>query len=115
MPDLAEWTRARVPEMPDAKAFELAPDWVCEVLQRSTARIDRAGKVPAYARTGVAHVWLVDPALQTLDALRVESVGYWLLGTWYAEARVEVEPFDAIELELAARHNRKARQAKDLR
>jgi Uma2 family endonuclease len=102
VPDVAGWTRARMPELPDAKAFELAPDWVCEVLSPSTARVDRARKVPIYARAGVAHVWLVDPALQTLEALRLESGGYRLLGTWCAEARVRVEPFDAIELELAA-------------
>jgi Uma2 family endonuclease len=91
-----------MPEMPDAKAFELAPDWVCEVLSPSTARVDRASKVPIYARAGVSHVWLVDPALETLEALRLESAGYRLLGTWYGEARIRVEPFDAIELELSA-------------
>ncbi len=54
------------------------------------------------AGTGVVHVWLVDPALQTLETLRLESASYRLLGTWCGEARVRVEPFDAIELELAA-------------
>ncbi len=32
VPDLASWRRERMPELPDTAAFELAPDWVCEVL-----------------------------------------------------------------------------------
>jgi len=89
-------------EMPDASAFELPPDWTCEVLSPSTAKVDRVDKVPIYAQAGVSHVWLVDPALQTLEALRLESGGYRLLGTWHGSAKVRVEPFDAIDLELAA-------------
>ena len=61
VPDLAGWRRERMPELPDAAAFELAPDWICEVLSPSTAASDRAEKMPIYARERVAHVWLVDP------------------------------------------------------
>ena len=60
-----------MPELPDAAAFELPPDWACEVLSPSTAPTDRAEKMPVYAREGVAYVWLVDPvaraAQQVLD------------------------------------------------
>ena len=91
-----------MPELPDAKAFELAPDWTCEVLSPSTAKVDRVDKVPIYAQAGVSHVWLVDPVLQTLEALRLESGGYRLLGPWQGSAKARIEPFDAIELELSA-------------
>ena len=50
VPDLAGWRRERMPELPDTAAFELAPDWVCEVLSPSTAARDRADKVPIYLR-----------------------------------------------------------------
>src|SRR4051812_49194820 len=30
VPDLAGWRRERMPQIPDAAAFTLAPDWVCE-------------------------------------------------------------------------------------
>jgi Uma2 family endonuclease len=101
VPDLAGWKRERMPEMPDAAAFELSPDWVCEVLSPSTAATDRAGKMPIYAREGVAHMWLVDPLARTLEACRLEAGRWVVLGAWRDEARVCVEPFDAIELELA--------------
>ncbi len=32
VPDLAGWRRTRMPEVPDTAAFDLAPDWVAEVL-----------------------------------------------------------------------------------
>ena len=46
VPDLAGWRRERMPELPDAAYFTLAPDWVCEVLSPSTRRIDLHGKRP---------------------------------------------------------------------
>ena len=102
VPDLAGWRRERMPELPDATAFELAPDWACEVLSASTAVLDRTAKVPIYAQAGVAHVWLVDPVLRIVEALRLEAGGYRLLGTWHGEAAVRIEPFDTLELELSA-------------
>jgi len=100
VPDLAGWRRERMPELPDAAAFELAPDWICEVLSPSTEARDRADKLPIYARERVAHVWLVDPVTQTLEALRLEDGRWVLLGTWRDDAKVHVEPFAAVELEL---------------
>jgi Uma2 family endonuclease len=101
VPDLAGWRRARMPELPDAAAFELPPDWVCEVPSPSTAALDRAEKLPIYAREGVAHAWLVDPIAKTLEVLRLEDARWMLIGTWRDDAKVRVEPFAELELELA--------------
>jgi Uma2 family endonuclease len=101
VPDLAGWRRERMPELPDAAAFELAPDWVCEVLSPSTAAVDRADKLPIYAREGVRHAWLLDPVATTLEVLRLEGGGWRLVATWRGDAVVRAEPFDAIELEVA--------------
>lgn len=89
-----------MPELPDAAAFELAPDWVCEVLSPSTAAIDRAEKMPIYAREGVTNLWLVDPIARTLEACRLEQGRWLLLGTWRDDAKVRAEPFAEFELEL---------------
>jgi len=43
----------------------------------------------------------VDPIVRTLEALRLDGETYRLVGTWRDEALVRIEPFDAIELELA--------------
>jgi len=100
VPDLAGWRRERMPEMPDAAAFELAPDWVCEVLSPGTAATDRVSKMPIFARERVKHVWLVDPLARTLEAYRLEDARWLLLGTWRDDALVRVEPFEAHELQL---------------
>jgi Uma2 family endonuclease len=102
VPDIAGWRRTRMPELPDTAAFELAPDWICEVLSPSTHAVDRAEKLPIYAREGVAHAWLVDPMEQTLEVFHLEQARWSLVGTWHGEAKVRAEPFDAIELELGA-------------
>jgi Uma2 family endonuclease len=101
VPDLAGWRRERMPELPDASAFELAPDWTCEVLSPSTAATDRAEKMPIYAREHVGHMWLVDPIARTLEACQLENGRWVLLGTWRDDARVRAAPFEAYELELA--------------
>lgn len=102
VPDLAGWRRERMPELPDAAAFELAPDCVCEILSPSTASIDRADKMPIYLHDGVSYIWLVDPLLQTLEAFKLEASAYRLLGVWKGSAAVRIEPFEALELEPSA-------------
>lgn len=102
VPDLAGWRRERMPELPDAAAFELAPDWVSEVLSPSTAAIDRIDKMPIYAREHVRHVWLVDPVQRTLEVLRLDGATYRLVATHRDDVAVHVEPFDALPFELGA-------------
>ena len=101
VPDLAGWRKERMPQSPRTAATSLAPDWVCEVLSPSTAALDRTVKLPVYAREGVRHVWLLDPLARTLEHFRLEGERYLLLVTHSGQARVRVEPFEAIELELA--------------
>lgn len=101
VPDLAGWRRERMPEVPFDKAhFELAPDWVCEVLSPSTAATDRGEKLPIYAREAVRHVWLVDPLVRTLEVLRLDGATYRIVSVHRDDARVRAEPFDAFELDL---------------
>ena len=102
VPDLAGWRHSRMPTRSAVPNFTLAPDWVCEVLSPSTARIDRTVKKRIYARQGVEFVWLVDPVLRILEVLQRHE-GRWLeRGSWSGNARVRAEPFEALELELEA-------------
>lgn len=76
VPDIAGWRRHRLAAIPETPAITLAPDWVCEVISRSTEGLDRGRKLAVYAREGVAHAWLVNPEAQTREILRLES-GRW--------------------------------------
>lgn len=106
IPDLAGWRRERIPADflagTEPPFITLAPDWVCEVLSPSTERVDRGRKLDLYRREGVAHVWLVSPALQTLEVLRRHDLGWLLVATFEGNSAVRAEPFDAVELDLAA-------------
>jgi Uma2 family endonuclease len=87
------------PASPHAYA---APDWLCEVLSPSTEAVDRRKKLAIYAAAGVGHVWLLNPLLQTLEILRLESQRWSLVVTHEADAKVRAEPFHEIELPLRA-------------
>lgn len=102
VPDLGGWRRERMPVMTtELPYFDLAPDWVCEVLSDSTKKLDRVKKVPIYARSGVKNVWLVDPIARTLEVLRLERERYVIVAAHADDAKVRAEPFDAIELDLS--------------
>ena len=108
-PDLAGWRRERVPDdflADEAPAhITLVPDWICEVISDRTEAHDRGKKRRIYRREGVKYYWIVDPRIQTLEVFRLED-GRWVeLDTWEGEAVVRAEPFDAIELDLAALWN----------
>ncbi|HEY3446269.1 MAG TPA: Uma2 family endonuclease [Myxococcales bacterium] len=100
VPDLAGWRRERMPTVPETAFFELAPDWLCEVLSPSTERLDRSKKLRRYAKMGVAHIWLVNPVLRTLEALRLVDGKWLLVATHAGDERVRAEPFEAVELDL---------------
>src|SRR5262249_35135203 len=73
VPDLGGWRRERMSTIKDVPYFDLAPDWVCEVLSDSTRKLDRTQKLPKYAVAGIRHAWLVDPIARTLEVLRLEG------------------------------------------
>jgi Uma2 family endonuclease len=102
VPDLAGWRRERLPEITnEVPYFELAPDWVCEVLSTTTSQLDRTKKLPLYARAGVPSVWLVDPIARVLEVLVFEREKYVIDGAYADSARVRAVPFDAVELDLS--------------
>jgi Uma2 family endonuclease len=103
VPDLAGWRVARLPALPETAYFTLPPDWICEVLSKSTESIDRNEKLPIYAAQGVGHVWLVDPSAKTLEVYELGAAGRWRqVRIHQGTARVREAPFEAIELELGA-------------
>ena len=100
VPDLAGWRRERMPEYPLTAYVTLAPDWVCEVLSASTRRVDLQEKRPVYAREGVVHLWLIDPADRTLEAFELRDGEWVLIACAKDDEAVSVRPFDAITFSL---------------
>lgn len=91
-----------MPSLPETAWFELAPDWVCEVLSPSTVRLDRAGKMPRYAAQGVRWLWLIDSNIRTLEAYELHDGQWPLLTVLDEDKKVWVVPFDGVEFPLSA-------------
>jgi Uma2 family endonuclease len=101
VPDLGGWRRERMPRLPETAWFELAPDWVCEVLSPDTRRIDLTDKRRLYAAAGVPFLWFVDPIARTLEAFALRDGKWTLISAVGGDEPVRVPPFDAISFPLA--------------
>jgi Uma2 family endonuclease len=99
-PDLSGWRRERLPDPGDQRPIDVVPDWVCEITSPSTAARDRVAKRALYARSGVRHYWIVDPAARLLEALRLDGDRWVEIGVWGDGDLARIEPFEAVELEV---------------
>ena len=99
VPDIAGWRRERMPVIEDGPYFDLAPDWVCEVLSPSTAAFERGRKADVYLEVGVKHLWLVDADTPQIEAFEAVE-GRWLRLGAYREPDARIVPFDAVPLDV---------------
>ncbi len=100
VPDLGGWRRERMPRYPKNQIFDLSPDWVCEVLSPSTARVDRSKKMRIYAEHAVAYCWIMDPLQKTLETYQLMKEQWVLLQTYSGNDVVRAEPFPLAEIDL---------------
>ena len=99
-PDVCGWRAERMPSLPSQPYVTSVPDWIGEVPCRPFYKRE---KLAVYAASGVPHVWWIDPVEQTLEVYRLGDDHRWLdVRLFQADARVRLEPFAAIELDLAA-------------
>lgn len=68
-PDLAYWSRRRLPEMPDG-FVEVPPDLAVEVVSPGDSQSYVHRKVLHYLDHGVALVWVVEPKTRTVTVYR---------------------------------------------
>jgi hypothetical protein len=102
IPDVAGWRTERLPTLPRTAYIAVTPDWVCEILSPSTQNIDRHSKLPAYAAAGVQTVWLISERARTLEVFRLGKKSHEHVATHSGDARVRVEPFPELRLDLVS-------------
>jgi Uma2 family endonuclease len=101
-PDLSGWRRERLPNPSEIRPITVVPDWVCEISSPSTFARDRVAKRDLYARSGIAHYWIIDVDNRVVEAFTLEAGRWTLAGSYDASAtNVRIPPFDAVELEIA--------------
>jgi Uma2 family endonuclease len=101
--DLAGWRRERLQAKPAGRPVRQVPDWVCEVLS-SNRKHDTVTKFDVLGSAGVRHYWLIDVDARELVVHRREPGGWMRVATFLSTEpgqRARIEPFDAVELEVA--------------
>ncbi len=100
VPDIGGWRRERMPQLPDSHIFDVAPDWVCEILSPSTARVDRGKKLATYAHHTIPWAWYIDTDARTFEVMRLDD-GKWTIVDVFTEGDVvHAEPFPAADINL---------------
>jgi Uma2 family endonuclease len=99
VPDIAGWRRPRAPNL-EEQTQTVTPDWVCEGLSPSTARLDRGRKREIYAEHNVGHLWLADPANKTIEVLALDGAQRYQIHQVGGAERTVLAPFGT-ELDLA--------------
>jgi Uma2 family endonuclease len=103
-PDVLGWRRDKheaLPRPDDRGLVTAVPDWICEVLSRSTAHVDLGEKRLGYHRAGVAYYWLVDPQNETLTVLQWTEPGYLVELVAGRGDTLRAPPFEAVEVEVS--------------
>lgn len=101
VPDLAGWRSNRDAKFLERRRITDAPDWVCEILSKSTEEIDRGLKMQIYARENVGHLWFLDPRERTLEVFKLVA-GVWVpIRLLKNDAVAAAEPFEAAPFPLA--------------
>jgi Uma2 family endonuclease len=103
VPDLAGWRLDRADQVDVSRRFTvIRPDWVCETLSPWTERFDRRLKLRIYAEHAVGHAWYVHPLRRTLEVMRRQESMWLTVAVHGDDDVVRAEPFDQLELDLAA-------------
>lgn len=99
VPDIVFVSRDRLAVVTE-RAVEGAPDLIVEALSPGTERQDRVEKSQLYARHGVRHYWLGDPAFRILEAFELGEGAYRLSASLGAEEVFAPTLFPALMIPL---------------
>jgi Uma2 family endonuclease len=72
-PDICYFGPAKAATITPDLLYYPAPDFVVEVLSKSTRKNDREIKFEDYAAHGVAEYWIIDPVRQTIEPFTVDA------------------------------------------
>lgn len=78
-PDVCFWKQAKAKNFTEDQMKFPAPDFVVEVLSKSTANTDRTIKYEDYEAHGVKEYWIIDPTKQTIEQYVLSHKKYELL------------------------------------
>jgi Uma2 family endonuclease len=81
-PDAYVFTASRAECMIQGDYFRGPPALIAEVLTPPSRAWDRGERMDLYRRHGIAHLWLVDPLLETVESFSLQSGAYAPTGVY---------------------------------
>ena len=99
-PDLLFVPAKRALKLARARAVEVAPDLVVEILSPSTQSRDRSKKLTIYQRHGVRHYWLLDPEERALEEYVRRRGRFSLAADLAGDAPFEPAAFPGLVIDL---------------
>ena len=101
-PDIIFIAKARTHLRDPAKhGIWFPPDLCVEILSPTSADYDQGDKFELYAKSGVAHYWIVDPAERTFIAYRLARKRYVKTAAGHDDQIVRAQPFPKLDIPLA--------------
>jgi hypothetical protein len=107
-PDVCGWRMDRHPTLPEEENVDhhlgvitVPPDWVCEILSKSTSARDRGVKWRAYQQAGVEWYWIVDLRDCALTVYQRTPRSYEAVEIVGPDEIRRLPPFEGIEFPLA--------------
>lgn len=92
-PDLVFIAANRIEDLIGEKRIHGAPDMAVEVLSPNTAHTDRHRKLPRYAESGIAELWLIDPDDQAVEIYLLDGESYRVAGIFLSGDTINVGRF----------------------
>lgn len=77
-----------------------APDFIVEILSKSTAKTDKLVKFHRYQQAGVKEYWIVDPVHEIIDVYVLENNEYKHVGIFANDEKVKVSLFEDLSIDL---------------
>lgn len=100
-PDLFYFSNSRL-HLVGKKQVQGPPDLMVEVISRVSRKTDRKQKYELYRDSGVAHYWIVDPLIKTIEGYRLVAGQYEPSGTGAGQDTVHLPPFETLGISLEA-------------
>ncbi|WP_041952181.1 Uma2 family endonuclease, partial [Spirosoma spitsbergense] len=72
-PDVCFFGTEKASQITDDQLYYPAPDFIAEVLSKSTEKYDRETKFADYAAHKVAEYWIIDPLRRTIEQYEIDA------------------------------------------
>ena len=104
-PDICFWENEKAAAIHDQTSIYPVPDWIVEILSKSTKKRDRGIKFQDYAGHKVAEYWIIDPETSVIEQYHLaapQDTIYTLLATYTEKDTIQSLAIKGFTIPVAA-------------